>query len=137
LTAKWSSPNNIAAVRTKLARSLIAFSLIIAVGGHWAVLQSVAWFGMMVSYSEDAPLSIALEKTFDGKHPCNLCMLVQEGKKAEKKQDLLEIRTRLDFWFAQAPSLINPPPLLFVLPAGPDSARVRAEAPPTPPPRLT
>lgn len=41
---------------------------------------------MAVTYSHGASLKEGLRKTFDGQHPCQLCKLITEGKKSEKKQ---------------------------------------------------
>ena len=61
--------------------------LVISTGIHWVALQTVAWAGMIVSYSEKAPLKTALAETFDGKHPCPLCKAIAAGKKSEKKSE--------------------------------------------------
>jgi hypothetical protein len=114
----------------------VAMALVLAVGGHWAVLQTAAWVGMVISYSQDAPLKEAVAKTFDGQHPCKLCKAVQAGKTSEQKQASSNVETKLDFWLARSASLLDAPPTFVVLPAEPDSARRRAETPPTPPPRL-
>jgi hypothetical protein len=122
-------------VRTKLAQLLIAFALVTAVGGHWAILQSVAWLGMVVTYSQDAPFVVALEKTFDGEHPCSLCKAVASGKKTEKRQAAKKSETKLDlFRFAPECFLGFPLEALRVpeIPVFPTSF---AEAPPLPPPR--
>lgn len=66
-------------------RVLITLALVLSIGLHWAVLQSAAWVGMIVSYSHEGTISQALEKTFDGEHPCPLCHLVQEGSSQEKQ----------------------------------------------------
>ena len=58
-----------------------------SIGVHWEVLQSVAWFGMVINYSQGTSLKEGLSKTFDGKHPCCLCKMVQAGKKSENKPD--------------------------------------------------
>ncbi|MEO8206151.1 MAG: hypothetical protein ABI615_08215 [Chthoniobacterales bacterium] len=55
------------------------------VGGHWAVLQTIAWANMIRTYSQDASLQVAIEKTFDGEHPCSMCMTVSEGRAKEEK----------------------------------------------------
>src|SRR6185503_1214165 len=75
-----------AQVRTRIAKVLVVGALVCAIGGHWAVLQSVAWVGMFVKFSQSDPLMPALVKTFDGKPPCTLCLLIATGKKSEKKQ---------------------------------------------------
>ena len=64
----------------RLLQLAVACALILAVGAHWIVLQSVAWAGMVINYSQNAPLTVALQKTFDGAHPCKLCKVVEEGR---------------------------------------------------------
>lgn len=123
-------------MRTKVSQFLVVCTLVCAIGGHWAILQSVAWVGMAISYSQDAPLAEALRKTFDGQHPCKMCKVVQEGKKSEQNQSLQKVEIKLDFWLARAASLLEQPPPFVVLPAGPDQAQSRSDPPPTPPPRL-
>ncbi len=53
-------------------------------GGHWVVVQSVAWMGMLAEYSQEGTWTEAVSKTFDGKHPCKLCSAVQRGSGEEK-----------------------------------------------------
>lgn len=85
--------------------------LMISIGMHWALLQSIAWTGMLVRYSQQGySVSAALAQTFDGKHPCKLCRVTESGRKAQTssekivpihKQDLfsqpLEISWNPDF----------------------------------------
>jgi hypothetical protein len=120
----------------KLMQCSVVCALVFSIGAHWPILQSVAWVGMAVSYSQTAPLKEALEKTFDGQHPCQLCDFVQTGKDAEKKQSAKKSQPRLDFWLnLDRPSLypleifsasVSPTPLIAS----------QSQAPPTPPPRL-
>lgn len=60
--------------------------LVLTLGLHWALLQTVAWTGMIVSYSRNGSLTEAVSKTFDGQHPCCLCKAIQSGRKAEQEQ---------------------------------------------------
>ena len=46
----------------------------------------VAWMGMFAVNSQQGDLAGALEKTFDGKHPCPLCTAVEAGQQKEKEQ---------------------------------------------------
>ncbi len=69
-----------------LIKSLTVLMLVLTMGLHWAVLQTVAWTGMIVSYSRDGSLTEAVSKTFDGKHPCCMCKAVESGRKAEQEQ---------------------------------------------------
>jgi hypothetical protein len=60
--------------------------LVLTLGLHWALLQTVAWTGMIVTYSRDGSLTEAVSKTFDGKHPCCMCKAVESGRQEEQKQ---------------------------------------------------
>lgn len=119
----------------RLFQFSVALALIAAVGGHWVVLQSVAWVGMAVNYSKTAPLSIALKKTFDGEHPCRLCVVVKEGKQEEQKRAVLKVETKLDFLCLQTPAYLPPVLPVTLLSVPSDTVLPSAEAPPTPPPR--
>jgi len=57
-------------VLTRLSKLVLALALASSIGLHWAFLQAVAWMGMVASYARVLPISEALQKTFDGKHPC-------------------------------------------------------------------
>ena len=114
---------------------LIVVLLTIAVGGHWAIFQSAAWMGMLIKYADGASLSEALSKTFDGRHPCQLCRLVDEGKKAERKEPLKMLDTKIDFFmelggawfFAPQVDVVGLPPV--------SSAPQVSFSPLVPPPR--
>src|SRR5688572_3519270 len=81
----------------RLFQFFVAAALVVAVGGHWAVLQSVAWVSMVVTYSQTDSWDVALQKTFSGEKPCKLCLAVKEGKQQEQKQSVLKVETKLDF----------------------------------------
>jgi hypothetical protein len=66
---------------------LIIFALLLSIGGHWALLQTAAWAGMVVSYSQEGTFAEALSKTFDGKHPCKLCKIVNRSLHDQQEQD--------------------------------------------------
>ena len=61
---------------------LAMFSIL---GGHWAILQTVAWTGMLVDYSRHASWSGAIEKTFSGRAPCKMCRAIEQGQRNETK----------------------------------------------------
>src|SRR5271155_5291439 len=62
-------------------------SLCVALGLHWCALQSGAWVGMLINYSRSGSVASAIEKTFDGQHPCPLCRAISKGEQSGKKQD--------------------------------------------------
>lgn len=70
-----------------LGRLFVVTAMIVAIGGHWAVLQSVAWTTMIVANAQSENFSDALKNTFDGDHPCELCKRIESGRQSEKKQD--------------------------------------------------
>lgn len=68
-------------------KALVTLAVFTSVGGHWAVLQGIAWTGMLVEYSvADGSLIKAVTKTFDGEHPCKMCLSITEGKQEESKE---------------------------------------------------
>lgn len=67
--------------------------LVLSLGLHWALLQTVAWTGMLVSFSRDGSFVEAVNKTFDGNHPCSLCKAIAKGRAAEKQQEQKQIKT--------------------------------------------
>jgi hypothetical protein len=65
-------------------------------GLHWALLQTLAWTGMIVTYSRQDSFTEAISKTFDGQHPCPLCRAIQKGRAEEKKQAPAGFVVKLD-----------------------------------------
>ena len=119
-------------------RVLITLALVLSIGLHWAVLQSAAWVGMIVSYSHEGSITLALEKTFDGEHPCALCHLVQEGSQQDQqdgpaKQTLVKkLDLAVEILVAFVPRAV--PPIAEWEPEQ-FHASVRTTDPATPPPR--
>jgi hypothetical protein len=64
---------------------VMAVSLFLVAGGHWATLQSVAWAGMVKDFSRTGSLTEAVGKTFDGKHPCAMCKKIASAQAHEEK----------------------------------------------------
>jgi hypothetical protein len=123
-------------VRNRLGKLLVTLFLIVSIGGHWALLQSFAWVTMFIDYSQEAPISVAVAKTFDGAHPCGLCKMVSKGKASEKKQDAIKVKTKVDFWIASHETNLLPTAscdMQFV--TAEVSILARADSPPVPPPR--
>ena len=123
-------------MRVRFGKFLMVLTLIVAIGGHWAFLQSVAWVGMLANNVRQCSLTEAIEKTFDGQHPCPLCKVIANGKKAEQKQTLVKIETKLDFWLEPSGPLLVAPLLAGNPCAYTEMFQSRFDSPPTPPPRL-
>ena len=64
-----------------------ALAMFAIAGGHWAVLQSVAWAGMLADYTRASGSWLTgVEQTFDGEHPCSLCREIAVAKGQEKSR---------------------------------------------------
>lgn len=123
-------------VLLRFGKWLVVVVLVCATGGHWAALQSAAWAGMIFSYSQTDSLSVALEKTFSGQHPCKLCKVVEEGKKSERQEQFLRPEIKFDLFCAKRRLGVEPP-VLAPLDGRPSvMAAGRFEEPLLPPPRL-
>jgi hypothetical protein len=123
------------AVLRSIKQWLIVSLLVIVIGAHWAVLQSAAWAGMLVSYSRGATVQEAWTKTFDGQHPCKLCKIVKTGQASEKKSDRLKIETKFEFHHLTGTCGLFPPrPFRHFTPVL-ERADASAHAPLLPPPR--
>jgi hypothetical protein len=121
-------------VARSIARFLVLIAAVQLLGGHWAVLQTVAWVGMAIEYAQTDSISGALAKTFDGAHPCELCQVVTKGQAKEKTQDQVRLVVKLDAILAPAVALPPRPeaPARFFVQT---SLRGRhSAAPPTRPP---
>ena len=88
-----------------------------------------------MNYVQRFPLQEALVKTFDGKHPCKLCKVVQAGKSAEKKPDVQKIETKLDFFLVSKQIIVLSAPHAPFQMTNISLMAARTESPPTPPPR--
>ena len=92
-----------------LGKWMLVIAMITAIGGHFVLFQSVAWTSMMISNAKHGNLTEALEKTFDGQHPCALCMSIQKARESENKQQTPQVNTaKLDL-FLQPRPLTFPP----------------------------
>jgi hypothetical protein len=120
----------------RLGSIFLAVLLLLSAGTQWAVLQSIAWMGMIVAYSKAAPLTVALKETFDGKHPCCLCKAIAAAKKTEKKNEFTLQTKKLEFPpVTENFALVAPTQFQFLPMANYAFAESLTQKPPTPPPR--
>ncbi len=119
----------------RYARLVVIVMLVLTTGLHWALLQSVAWTGMLLENLSRTSVAEAVVKTFDGKHPCPLCKAIDCGKKTEKKNQWVVELKKFEMLkpatvFASAPS-----PDYTFLPAWQETYSTFQSPPPVPPPR--
>ncbi|MEQ1861406.1 MAG: hypothetical protein ABMA13_15900 [Chthoniobacteraceae bacterium] len=122
------------AVLLRLSKTLALIAVVQILGGNWIALQSVAWVGMVIDYSKEAPLSVAIEKTFDGAHPCGLCKTVSEGRSKEQKSAKTRTLVKFEAVLARGVVIMEPASEAFEFPRLVETHSSPALAPPTPPP---
>jgi hypothetical protein len=79
-----------------IGRAFTIFALCLAIGLHWAALQSIAWTTMLVAYSKQTTLNQAVARTFDGDHPCDLCKRISSTQHSQKKPQAQPSPTKPD-----------------------------------------
>ena len=120
----------------RIGKIFVVTAVIFSIGLHWNFLQVVAWGSMLVRYAQDASLSEAVEKTFDGEHPCCMCKAIEKGKQEERKlPQQKQDERKLELFCIARPARIVPPFVAFTLPAFRDRGELLPAAPPLPPPR--
>jgi len=128
-------PSNLVKV---LGLPFICLAMFTVAGGHWAVLQSVAWGQMLWNYSqEEGSVFAGAQKTFSGKAPCSMCKKIIAAKKQEErapasvKLDKKSSETTLVI-FANPISLPTQRDAVFY--SSQNKFLTRSDAPPTPVP---
>ena len=119
----------------RLPKLLIVLGLACSIGLHWALLQSFAWTTMLVDNLATTSFSAAVQRTFDGKHPCALCKAIAKGKKSEKKADTLLQLKKFEGLSTPVVIAVAPPASFPTIEAPNASLEAVSHAPPTPPPR--
>ena len=132
-----SGSGNHQRVVTRCSQWALVLTLSLSLGAHWALLQPVAWVGMVITYSRDASLAEAVSKTFDGQHPCALCKVIQEGRQDSRQPNQQQDSDALKFDFGLVASVetfviaeVFPP-----IPAAAPTLNSRSDEPPKPRPR--
>ncbi len=119
----------------KLGHVLMIIAVLTATGTHWLAFQSVAWTTMLAENLQKSSLSQAIQRTFDGKHPCCLCKEIAKDKQSEKKSDVQVESKKFDFSHSYSEFVFSAPSQFYeVRPAG-DAAICLAEPPLLPPPK--
>lgn len=118
-----------------LGKIFLVFALIVTLGAHWALLQTVAWTTMLADNLHATSFHEAMAKTFDGKHPCCLCKAIAAAKKSEKKSEAVSLTLKLEFPpVAEKFAFISPKPIsAFSLTDFTSDSSF--QKPPLPPPR--
>lgn len=127
-------------MRRKLSLTCLLLAWLCANGAVWNVVQVVGWAKMFRDYAQVMPATQALQLTFDGNAPCNLCEIAEAGQDAARDPQApgtpgggLE-KILLISECTAGPVLVVPD---FSWPGVADAAGLtRAESVPVPPPRV-
>ena len=120
---------------TRFGHVLLIVALLTATGAHWTVLQSVAWTTMLADNLRSASFSDAVQRTFDGKHPCALCKNISVGKKSEKKAEFPLQLKKLEFTHNGTCFIFAAPAHFWLASTSVDSLQSVSHTPPAPPPK--
>lgn len=65
------------------ARIFVLVAFLFSSGGHWYVLQGIAWVQMIHSFNQYYPLEESVSMTLSGKYPCAVCKAIAQQKQDE------------------------------------------------------
>ncbi len=119
----------------KASRLIVILALLASIGGHWALLQSVAWTRMIIERTHADSFATAVQTTLDGAHPCDLCKRITEGKQNEQEPEKSLVKVKMDMLCERRIIAIAPPSEPIIFQSGPTEGTPRTERPPVPPPR--
>jgi hypothetical protein len=115
---------------------LVMAAIMAATGTHWVLFQSIAWTSMLAENLEKTSLGEALDRTFDGRHPCEICRQIETGKKSDRKSEASSPARKLEFCRMESFIRFLPPARLFVPAKASAWFDSLSSPPPVPPPRL-
>ena len=122
----------------RFSQRVLVVLVCLSLGMHWALLQGIAWTGMLLSYAGEGTMIEAVTKTFDGEHPCPLCLAVKEGQKDEKNDPATgpaKTLKKFEAVLAMQTRLVAPPAQVRSFPQVIFHVDARRDETPTQPPR--
>lgn len=125
------------ALLPRIARLLVVGAICLSLGMHWALLQGIAWTGMLISFASEGTVIEAVQKTFDGQHGCALCKKVKEGRGSnnEQPQQTGQSVKKMDAVLVEVPTLVAPAGETISFAMIRERMVKRNEMPEPPPPR--
>jgi hypothetical protein len=114
----------------------VVLALLTSVGGHWMLLQSVAWTRMIMERSRDASFVEAVQSTLGGERPCPMCKRIADGRQGEKKSGKAPVTPKVDLLLERRVITLLPPSERVEILLRRRDGGSRTERPPVPPPRV-
>jgi hypothetical protein len=124
-------------VLRKLSHLVLILAVVMATGTHWLLLQSVAWTTMLADNLHSTSFAAAVERTFDGNHPCCLCRQIAREKQNEKKTNLRVEWKKVEFSYLPSIFTFKAPAFFWEISAVDEPVFSLSPTPPVPPPRLS
>ena len=123
-------------VMRRFCKWLMVVSLMLSIGLQWVAMQSAAWVGMLITYSQESGVRVAIKKTFDGHYACKMCKKVAEGmKEGSQKAPNEDAKKRLDQALFGTPCFVFDSPVTYRWEGRELSLEGRSQQPLAPPPR--
>jgi hypothetical protein len=122
-------------VLRRFGQILVIVALLAALGTHGMVLHSVAWTRMLADNLRTTSVAEAVQRTFDGKHPCTLCKHIAKGKQSEKKAEFPLKLQKFEFVSVRPIFVFSPPQHFDLVSLREQLLRGLSQDPPVPPPR--
>jgi len=119
----------------KFGQLLMIFAVLTANGTHWLAFQSVAWTAMLAENLQNTSLQRAIQRTFDGRHPCCLCKEIAKDKQSEKKSDIQVDLKKFDFSHIRFEFVFCAPSHFYEVRAAENEIISLTRAPALPPPK--
>ena len=117
-------------------RLLLAAALLYGSGAHWLLVQGAAWAGMVAARSGRNTVAQAVATTFDGAHPCRVCLLVKRGAAPDATPRASRPAPSVDFAFAEVPAVVPAAETASILPETLPGFASAPRVPPSPPPNI-
>ncbi|MDI1248374.1 MAG: hypothetical protein PSV13_05770 [Lacunisphaera sp.] len=127
-------------MRRSLSFTALCLAWLCANGALWNAVQVVAWVKMFHDYSQVMPVAQALQITFDGSAPCELCHFTEKAQAAARDQlpreAALSGGEKVLLASESAPQFVLAAPDFGWPGVGADSGPARTDPVPVPPPRV-
>ena len=122
-------------MRRRLSLLSLCLAWLCANGALWDAVQTFTWVKMVHDYSRFMTLAQAVEITFDGSAPCELCAVVEEATQGQPAQQIERSHERV-LLACQTPEKVLLTVPEFEWPGvADDIGLTRTEPVPVPPPR--
>jgi hypothetical protein len=119
----------------KFGQVLMIVAALSASGTHWLALQSVAWTTMLAENLQTDSLQRAVQRTFDGRHPCCLCKEIAKDKQSGRKSDVQVELKKLDYSYSSFEFIFSPPFHFYEIRAANHAVISLTQLPSLPPPK--